>query len=45
VIDTGNQIFGNAIGIYLNTTPAPEVSLDANRVYDNRDANVRVGGG
>lgn len=45
VIATGNQVFGNAIGIYLNSTPAPAVSLDTNRVYDNRDANMRVGGG
>ena len=44
LIDAGNQIFGNAIGVYLNTTPAPAVSLDTNRIYDNRDANVRVGG-
>jgi parallel beta-helix repeat protein len=45
LIDAGNQVFGNAIGIYLNAAPVPEVSLDTNRIYDNRDANVRVGGG
>jgi parallel beta-helix repeat protein len=45
LIDSGNQVFGNAIGIYLNAAPAPAVSLDTNRVYDNPDANVRVGGG
>ena len=45
LIDAGNQVFGNAIGIYLNAVPVPAVSLDTNRVYDNRDANVRVGGG
>jgi len=45
LIDAGNQVFGNAIGIYLNAAPTPVVSLDTNRVYDNRDANVRVGGG
>jgi len=45
LIDTGNQVFGNTIGIYLNAAPALAVSLDTNRVYDNRDANVRVGGG
>jgi len=43
-IDGGNQVFGNAVGIYLNVTPAPAVSLDTNRVYDNRDANVQTGG-
>jgi len=43
-IDSGNQVFGNGVGIYLNTSPTPQVSLEANRVYDNRDANVRTGG-
>ena len=43
-IASGNQIFGNAIGIYLNVTPAPDVSLETNHVYDNRDANVRAAG-
>ena len=42
VIDSGNQVFGNAIGIYLGITPAPAVSLETNRVYGNRDANVRA---
>jgi hypothetical protein len=42
----GNTSYGNALqGIYLNTSPAPQVSLDTNRVYDNRDANLRIGGG
>jgi len=45
VIDSGNQVFGNGVGIYLNTSPAPQVSLDTNRVYGNRDANIRTGGG
>jgi parallel beta-helix repeat protein len=44
-IDAGNQVFDNAIGIYLNVKPAPEISLEANRIYDNRDANVRVADG
>jgi hypothetical protein len=44
-IDAGNQVFDNAIGIYLNVKPAPEISLEANHIYDNRDANVRVAGG
>ena len=44
LIDSGNQVFGNTIGIYLNTAPAPMVSLDTNRVYDNRNANVRAAG-
>jgi parallel beta-helix repeat protein len=45
LIDAGNQVFGNAVGIYLNSTPNPEVSLDSNRVHDNRDANLRISGG
>jgi parallel beta-helix repeat protein len=44
VIDIGNQVFGNGVGIFLNTSPVPQVSLDTNRVYDNRDANIRTGG-
>jgi parallel beta-helix repeat protein len=42
IVANGNHVFGNAIGIYLNVTPAPEVSLDTNRVYDNRDDNIRT---
>jgi len=38
-------VFGNAVGIYLNTSPAPQVSLDTNRVYDNHNANIRTDGG
>jgi parallel beta-helix repeat protein len=45
LIDAGTQVFGNAIGIYLNVTPAPTISLEANHIHDNRDQNVRVGGG
>ncbi|HEU5097450.1 MAG TPA: right-handed parallel beta-helix repeat-containing protein [Roseiflexaceae bacterium] len=44
-IGARNQIFGNAVGIYLNVTPLPEVSLDTNQVYDNHDANLRIAGG
>ena len=43
IVASGNQVFGNAIGIYLNVRPAPEVSLDTNRVYNNRDDDVRTG--
>ncbi len=43
-IDGGNQVFGNAVGIYLNVAPPPAVSLEANRVQDNRAANIRTGG-
>jgi parallel beta-helix repeat protein len=40
----GNQVFGNSIGIYLNVNPSPEVSREANRIYGNREADVRNGG-
>jgi parallel beta-helix repeat protein len=36
----GNRVFGNAVGVFLNVVPAPELSLDTNQVYDNREANV-----
>jgi parallel beta-helix repeat protein len=42
IVANGNQVFGNAVGIYLNVIPTPEVSLDTNRVYNNRDDNMRV---
>lgn len=40
-IGGGNQIFGNTVGVYLNADPAPDVSREANRIYDNREADVR----
>jgi parallel beta-helix repeat protein len=45
LIDSGNQVFGNRVGIYLGMSPPLQLSLDTNRVYDNRDANIRTGGG
>jgi parallel beta-helix repeat protein len=44
-IADGNHVFGNAVGIFLNVTPPPIVSLTTNRVYDNREDNLRLGGG
>jgi parallel beta-helix repeat protein len=41
----GNQVFGNAVGVYLNVSPPPEVSREANRIEGNREADVRTGGG
>jgi parallel beta-helix repeat protein len=37
----GNEVAGNRIGIYLNTQPAPEISPAANRIHDNREADLR----
>jgi parallel beta-helix repeat protein len=45
VISDGNQVSGNTIGIYLKLAQPPLISLDTNKVYDNREANVRTGGG
>jgi parallel beta-helix repeat protein len=42
-IDAGNQVFDNQIGIFLNTSVMPTVSLEDNQVYGNRDANMRTG--
>jgi len=38
----GNQILGNAVGVYLNVAQPPEVSREANRIYDNREVDVRI---
>jgi parallel beta-helix repeat protein len=41
LIDVGNQVFDNAVGTYLNVDRPPEVSREANHIYDNREADVR----
>jgi parallel beta-helix repeat protein len=41
----GNHVYGNAVGVYLNVSPPPDVSREANRIEGNRDADVRTGGG
>jgi len=41
LIDQGNQVFGNAVGILLDAA-APAVSLETNHVYDNHEANMRT---
>jgi parallel beta-helix repeat protein len=38
----GNQVLGNAVGVYLNVAQPPDVSREANRIYDNREADVRI---
>jgi parallel beta-helix repeat protein len=42
-LDQGNQITGNAVGVYLNASPTPQISRDANRIEGNRDADIRTG--
>lgn len=37
-----HQISGNRIGVYLNVSPAPAVSLETNRIYDNREDDLRI---
>jgi parallel beta-helix repeat protein len=44
-INSGNQIFGNAVGVYLNVDAPPEISRQDNQIYGNREADVRGGGG
>jgi parallel beta-helix repeat protein len=41
LIDVGNQVFDNAVGIYLNVDRPPEISREANRIYHNREADIR----
>lgn len=37
-----HHISGNRIGVYLNVSPAPVVSLETNRIYDNREDDLRI---
>ena len=39
----GNQVVGNAIGVYLNTAAPPEISQTTNRIQGNREADLRRG--
>jgi parallel beta-helix repeat protein len=39
----GNQIFGNAVGVYVNMTGPLEVSQQSNQIHDNREADLRRG--
>ena len=41
-ITTGNEVTGNRVGVRLNAQPAPALSTTANRVFDNRDAQIEV---
>ena len=41
----GNQIVSNTVGVYLNVVDPPEISRTDNRIENNRDADVRSGGG
>ncbi|MBK9713881.1 MAG: right-handed parallel beta-helix repeat-containing protein [Kouleothrix sp.] len=36
----GNQVTGNAIGVYLNVAQPPEVSQDSNQIHGNREADI-----
>jgi parallel beta-helix repeat protein len=39
----GNQVVGNAVGVYLNTAAPPEISRTTNRIEGNREADLRQG--
>ena len=41
-ITTGNEITGNLVGVFLNTSPPPHVATDANQIYGNREADVKL---
>lgn len=36
----GNQVFENSVGVYLAVQPSTEVSREANKIYNNRRADV-----
>ncbi len=40
-IEGGNQVSGNQIGVWLNVTPAPLISLEDNQIQGNREADLR----
>jgi parallel beta-helix repeat protein len=44
-INGGNQIYGNAVGVYLNVDVPPEILRQDNHIYGNREADVRGGDG
>jgi parallel beta-helix repeat protein len=37
----GHHVFGNLVGVYLNVEQPPQISRTANRIYGNREADVR----
>jgi parallel beta-helix repeat protein len=39
----GNQVVGNAVGVYLNTAAPPEISRTSNRIEGNHEADLRQG--
>jgi parallel beta-helix repeat protein len=39
----GNQVVGNAVGVYLNTAAPLEISRATNRIEGNREADLRRG--
>jgi parallel beta-helix repeat protein len=39
----GNQVVGNAVGVYLNTAAPPEISQTTNQIEGNREADLRHG--
>lgn len=41
-IADGNEIFGNEIGVFLNVEDPPEISAEDNRIYNNRQADIKT---
>jgi parallel beta-helix repeat protein len=41
-IGEGNRVFANAVGVYVNASSPPDISLEDNQIYDNREEDVRV---
>ncbi len=42
VILPGNTVYGNTIGVYLRVPQTDSSFRDTNKIYDNREENVRV---
>lgn len=43
-IASGNQVFNNAVGVYLNVASPQDLSRQTNQIHGNREADVRTGG-
>jgi parallel beta-helix repeat protein len=39
-IEGGNRVFQNRIGIYLNTDDPPDISREANQIYNNHEGDI-----
>jgi parallel beta-helix repeat protein len=45
MIGGGNEVLENGVGVFLNVDQPPQISTSENRIYNNRDADIRGGEG